>query len=153
MVSCARNVCQLYITCLLHFFSSFPSTLFSFFTSPSYLFYFPFPHPLPHILLFPSLFQTSLPDSPFCIPHPPSHHVPSAWSLYLSSFSSNTTRAAFLPAASGVASLGALLMGPRARKPCKCQAEVTPHGAAPCVKPCTAPMPYNPIITLRGEQT
>lgn len=122
-----KCITRLYITCLLHVFSSFPSILFPFSRPPLFLTFFIFHFCLlPCILHSPPSFKRSPPILSLASRPPlPSSafHVPSDWFLCLSNFSSNAARAAFQPTASGAASLGALLMRLRAGKPRKCQVE------------------------------
>lgn len=133
MISCTRNACQVYVTCLLHFFSL--RFLPSFF-----LFHIPL-YSLPFLLSmspsfhtsFPSLFQILFSNSFSLTSFPPllssTFHISSDWFLSLSNCSSNAARAAFQPAASGAASLCALLMRLRAGKPRKSQVQGYPqHG-------------------------
>lgn len=141
VISCTRNACQVYVTCLLHFFLFISFHLFSFFTSPlipclfffhvnvSFLAHF-IPLPLSNLLL-----QFSL--TSFLPLLSSTFHIPSDWFPSLSNFSSNAARAAFQPTASGAASLCALLMRLRAGKPRKSQVQGYPqHGLCRAWDPC-----------------
>jgi len=117
---------------LLHFFLFISFHPFSFFASRfiPYHFYFPFQRLFPRILHSPPLFIRSAPFLPLAS-FPPllsaASPVPSDRFLCLSTSSSNASRAAFRPTASGAASLCALLMRLRAGKSRKSGAPGSPR--------------------------